>query len=72
MKVTCQLCGFSFSTDQAYQGCQGCPLEALKGQCGFARCPRCGHDNLIQPTGWTQKLRVWLERKARGEHGDAA
>ena len=70
--ITCALCGYTFPKTQAYDSCQGCPLESLKGKCGFARCPRCGHDNLIEPGGWTQKLRFWFQRKKQKERNDAA
>ncbi len=58
--LQCPLCGTRFRLDEAYgSGCQGCPLEALKGQCGYARCPHCGYDVMLEarPRGL-----VWLAR----------
>lgn len=63
--LQCPLCGTRFRREEAYgSGCQGCPLEALKGECGFARCPHCGYDVMLtaKPRAWTLLSRLLLKK----------
>ncbi|MCD6542814.1 MAG: hypothetical protein J7K38_05810 [Thermoplasmata archaeon] len=42
--LTCPKCGFRFSLSYGRAfACRGCPSSAIES-CGFAKCPRCGHE----------------------------
>lgn len=44
MKLRCPKCGFVFDVSYARAvSCAGCPSATL-GNCGYVRCPRCGHE----------------------------
>ncbi|MFX1564637.1 MAG: hypothetical protein ACFFCH_01460 [Promethearchaeota archaeon] len=48
--VTCPECGFQFDTSYGrVMACGGCP-SATMGNCGYAKCPRCQHEFLLNET----------------------
>jgi len=44
MRITCPKCGFTFDISYSRAvSCMGCPYATF-GNCGYIRCPRCGHE----------------------------
>ncbi|MEM3445306.1 MAG: hypothetical protein QXJ27_02075 [Thermoplasmata archaeon] len=44
MLVTCPNCGFRFDTSYGRSfACKGC-ASATFGDCGYVKCPKCGHE----------------------------
>lgn len=57
--VECPNCGFKFDlTYSRAVACGGCSYATL-GDCGYIRCPKCGHEFTYQ-AGWNSRREMNL------------
>ncbi|NUM36084.1 MAG: hypothetical protein HUU50_16200 [Candidatus Brocadiae bacterium] len=65
-KITCTVCGFSFS-EGAKTSCANCPLHGQN--CGFVKCPNCGFDIPVSSKIWEWMMKIKDKLQGDTSHG---